>query len=252
MNEEVIRAYDEARQGFSSDRVIADPELRERFIMLCHEHGNLSSEESLCRLLMNLRKAGKLSHLKSRRTKFDDGEYRFASEIAVRHLERRSHITLDDILCKSLFVSEFDLICMDIAPGFSQLRYRWAALSLRKSRSISPEIMSHALPSTSVELFRCTDLDVESLPTDAGLYVFIAKNEAIYVGEASNLRVRLKKHLEHSDIKQLARYFWDVGLNDLWVEVHTLPPNCSTKFRRALEVELIRSRQPAFNILGKL
>lgn len=252
MSEEVIEAYDEARQGFSSDRVIADPELRARFIELCGERGNASSEESICRLLMNLRKAGRLSHLKSNRTQFNDNEYRFASEIAVRHLERRSQITLDDILCSTTLVSEFDAICEDIAPGFTPLRYRWAALSLRKSRSISPEIMSHVLPSTSVELIRCAGLDLESLPTDAGLYVFIAKNEAIYIGEASNLRVRLKKHLDHSDIKQLARYFWDEGLDELWVEIHTLPSKCSTKIRRALEVELIRSRQPAFNILGKL
>ena len=167
MSEEVIEAFDEARERFSSDRVIADPVFRARFIKLCQERGNTSSEESLCRLLMNLRKAGRLSHLKSNRTQFNDCEYRFASEIAVRHLERRSQITLDDILCSPALVFEFDSTCEKIAPGFSPLRYRWAALSLRKSRSISPEIMS-------------------------------------------------------------------------------------TKIRRALEVELIRSRQPAFNILGKL
>jgi site-specific DNA-methyltransferase (adenine-specific) len=252
MSEEVIDAYDEARQGFSSDRVIADPEFRARFVELCRKRGNQRSEETLCRLLMNLRKAGRLSHLKSNRTQFDDSEYRFASEIAVRHLERRSQITLDDILCDPTLVAEFDAICEDIAPGFSPLQYRWAALSLRKSRSISPEIMSHALPSTSVELIPCSELNLDSLPTDAGLYVFIAKNEEIYIGEASNLRVRLKKHLDHSDNKQLARYIWDAGLDELWVEIHTLPSECSTKIRRALEVELIRSREPTFNIIGKL
>ncbi len=157
MSDAVIEAYGEARDGFSSDRVIADPELRKRFVEKCIARGNTSDEETLCRLLMNLRKAGRLSHLKSRRTQFDDGAYRFASEIAVRHLERRLQITLDDILCSPTVIAEFDTICESIASGFSPLRYRWAALSLRKSRSIAPEILGHALPSTSVELLQCED-----------------------------------------------------------------------------------------------
>ena len=65
MIEDVIEAYDETRHRFSSDRVIVDPELRARFVESCRKRGNQSSEDELCRLLMNLRKAGRLSHLTS-------------------------------------------------------------------------------------------------------------------------------------------------------------------------------------------
>jgi hypothetical protein len=68
------------------------------------------------------------------------------------------------------------------------------------------------------------------------------------VGEANNLRNRLEKHLDHSDVKSLAHWLWEHGANNLYLELHVLPDNTSTQVRRALEAELIRSRRAAFNI----
>ena len=70
----------------------------------------------------------------------------------------------------------------------------------------------------------------------------------LYVGEAQNLRNRIKKHLDHSDNKLLARYIWAFGSDDLFIEYHVLPEHLRTDVRKAMELELIRSRRAEFNV----
>ena len=252
MNRLIAEAFHEVRNNYSTDRVLADPDLNAAYISACRDRGITDSPKDLNRRLINSRKAGKLGKLNSKRTQFDDSEYRFAAEIAVRHLERRDQITLDDILVDPDLAKEFDEICEDIAPSFSSLRYRWSALSLRKSRKLTPEIISHAIPSCDVLLFNIDSLEIDNIPTQSGIYCFFSDKETLYVGEASSLRARLKKHLDHSDNKLLARWIWEHGVEGLAIELHVFGEEVTTKIRKALETEMIRSRKPTFNVLGKL
>lgn len=249
----MIEAYRESHCGYSADRVVCDPGLNQAFRDACERRGMQdTSARDLNRGLINLRKAGKLNVRTSRVTRFDDSEYRFAAEMAARHLERRDHLTLDDVLCDPELVAEFDQLCSELSPGYSPLEYRWAALSLRKQRGLCPEILSHVCTASRVTLWKCRELETGHLPTSPGLYVFIDGRKVLYVGEASNLRTRLKKHLTHSDNRFFARWLWENGFENVMVEIHELDINVSTKVRRALELELIRSRQPSFNIIGQL
>ena len=91
-------------------------------------------------------------------------------------------------------------------------------------------------------------LITEDLPTAQGVYIFFCSDQALYVGEATNLRSRLSKHLDHSDNKGLARWLWEHGEDDLHLEVQVLPKTTTTKVRRAVESELIASRKPVFNV----
>lgn len=252
MTSPLEEAFRDANDGYSTDRVLADPELNERFIQACRARGLRESPELLNRQLINLRKSGRLGKQNAKSTQFDDDEYRFAAEMAVRHLERRDQVTLDDILACPVRASEFDALCRDIAPGFSSVRYRWAALRLRKSRKLSPEVMGQAIPSKEVLLIKAEGLKIDDVPVSSGLYCFMAERETLYIGEASNLRVRMKKHLEHSDNKFLARWMWQFGKGSLTIELHVFHENVKTKTRKALETEMVRSRRPSFNILGTL
>ena len=253
-DDDLIEAFDKSRSGFSLDRLLADPDLRADFVDQCRHQGIDDLETQLAKRLLNLRKQGKLAGRKSTRTSFDDREYRFAAEIAIRHLERTKQVTLDQVLCSPDLLSDFDKLCADLSPGFSALQYRWAALSLRKSRSIAPEIMGQVIQAEEVQLLHCHTLDVDAVTNAPGLYIFFntENNETLYVGEASNLRLRIRKHLSHSDNKYLARHIWDHGTEPLRLELHVLPRNVSTRIRRALETELIQSRRPVFNVLGRL
>ncbi len=212
------------------------------------------SIRSLNQQLLNLRKAGDLKGLpRSRRTSFaKEEEYRFASEIAARHLERQKGVTVDEILCDPELVQQFDIISANLSPGFSPLQYRWGALNLRKAKRLRPELLSRVAPAERISLGLVTELDVVSISSRQGLYVFYGpeSKQTLYVGEATNLRTRLEKHLDHSDNKSLAHWLWDHGFTKLYLEIHLLPPATTKRVRRALEAELIASRRPIFNVQG--
>lgn len=247
----LVDVFEQTRDGYSSDRVLCDPDLNARFIAACRREGLLESESELNRMLLNIRKSGRLGQGGTKKqSRFKDDEYRFAAEIAARHLERRESCSLDQILINPVLVAEFDSLCQELSPGFAVVQYRLSAMGLRKKRKLRPEVMSHALPSKTVKRLLCSTVNVSDLPTSAGLYIFFDNLRTLYVGEAANLKMRLKKHLEHSDNKQLARWFWENSPEKVWLEVHLVEEACSTRTRRALEFELITSRRPVFNIVG--
>ncbi len=247
LKQSVAAAFKECRAGLSSDRVIADPDLNRQFILCCRQLGRDEAEKQLNATLMNLRKQGLLRGLRSKRRTFTDtDDYRFAAEIAVRHLERSRGVTLDQILCDPEVARKFDETAARLAPDYSSLKYRWAALGLRKTHQLSPEILSRVIRPESVTLFDVPSMDVTDVPSDQGLYVFFDSRQCLYVGEATNLQNRIRKHLDHSDNKGLARWIWECGTESLKLE--TLPANTKTAVRKAFELELIRSRNPVFNV----
>ncbi len=246
----IAEAIDRLGTTLSVDRIIVDPVLNELYVKTCRALGLTDPVQTLNRRLMNLRKAAKLKRVgRSRRTTFpDEHEYRFASEIAARILERRLSNTLDDILCDPSTAEEFDKLAGEIAPGYSSLQYRWAALNLRKAKCLTPEILGQVVQSVEVTRYSVNQVDPTSIPPKQGLYIFYESKQTLYVGEASHLRNRLKKHLDHSDNKGLARWLWEKGPTQMFLELHVLSDETSTKTRRALETELIRSRRPLFNV----
>ena len=248
-NDVLRQAFLRACDGYSPDRVIADPEMNRRFLTECSDLGLTAPPVHLNRALLNLRKQGALRGLLSRRTSFsNEDEYRFASEMTARHLERRESQTLDRIICDPHLATEFDTLAAAIAPGFATLQYRWAALNLRKARRMRPELLVQVVPPTAVHVFRVKELQSNQLPSQQGLYLFYTPSELLYVGESHCLRSRLDKHLDHSDNKLLARWIWEFGIDQLFLEVQTYADEVSTRIRKALETEVIRSRRPLFNI----
>jgi site-specific DNA-methyltransferase (adenine-specific) len=235
----------------SPDVVIADPDLNQRFLLECQARGLSHSPVVLNQCLLNLRKSSDLQGLRSRRVPLRNQEdYRFASEIAVRFLERRDQINLDQILCDPVKAAEFDTIAADIAPGFSRFQYRWAALNLRKQKGLRPELLGRVVPAEAVVTVRARDVKLTEVPARPGLYLLIERSRVLYVGECQNLRKRLGKHLDHSDNKGLAQWLWRNGSTDLHVEYHVLSAGVSVRVRKAMEAELIRSRCPCFNVAG--
>ncbi|MEI8019135.1 MAG: GIY-YIG nuclease family protein [Schlesneria sp.] len=246
----IIKCYESARGGYSADRVVVDPELNQLFLQNCFEAGLREAPANLNRKLLNIRKKGLLP--RSERTKAtsfsDEDDYRFASEIAVRIIQRRDGHSLDTILSDPELCRKLDELAKEIAPGYTPLRYRWAALNLRKAKRLSPEILGRVIQSETVLSFRMAGLTHASIPSEQGLYIFYDPPQTLYVGEASNLRIRLKKHFDHSDNRELAHWLWEHGAESVLLEIHVLPADTPTNYRRALETELIRSRNPLFNV----
>jgi hypothetical protein len=246
----IFIAFREVNCGFSTDRVVADPSLNAEFIKRCESIGIKAAPVELNLALLNLRKAGLLKgQPKSIKTSFrDSGSYRFASEIAARYIEKRDSITLDRIICDPNIAVAFDALAASIAPGYLPLQYRWAALNLRKARSLRPEFLSHIVRPVTVSVAAAEALNETDLPSAQGLYIFYSATDTLYVGEDSNLRKRVAKHLDHSDNKSLAHWFWSNGFKDVHLELQTFADDTTTKVRKALEAELISTRHPLFNI----
>ena len=245
----IVNAFDSACDGYSVDRVVADPEMNAVFLDICARSGVEVTAADLNRKLMNLRKCGALAgRPRSRRTHFpDEDEYRFAAEMAVRFMERKHSTSLDGVICDPTLAAEFDTVADNICPGYTALQYRWAALGLRKSHNLKPELVGRLIAPEKVCQHNVVELLLDKIPRRQGLYLFFDAETLLYIGETENLYKRLKKHLEHSDNKGLARWLWTHGTDDMVVEIQVLPDVVS-RVRKALELELIRSRKPIFNV----
>ena len=103
MTQGVCIAFRAIARGFSTDRVVADPELNQQFLGECRKRALTAPDEDLNRSLLNARKASHLSDYKTTKmTSFSDlDDYEFASEMAIRFLERREQTTLDQVLCRT-------------------------------------------------------------------------------------------------------------------------------------------------------
>lgn len=248
--ETIVRCFQSVPGNFSADRVIVDPDLNQQFFLTCRDAGLTAPAAELNRRLLNIRKSGRLPRTGRCTSTFfsNEEDYRFAAEIAARVIQRRDGHALDAILCDPDLCNQLDELAMEIAPGFSPLQYRWAALNLRKAKKLSPEILGRVIQSETVLTFRVDGLPLDAIPTNQGLYLFYDPPQTLYIGEASHLRSRLKQHLDHSDNRGLAHWLWEHGVSGTLLEIHVLPRETPTAHRRALETELIRSRKPLFNV----
>jgi len=194
----IVEAFRLTHEGFSADRVVADPNLNGAFVDACSRVGLAGEARTWNLLLFRLRKAGKLAHLETtRRTAIgwqDCDAYLFASEIALQTMldEQRAR-TLDEILCDPVLAREFDATAARFAPGFQSLEYRWAALKLRKqARTARTRAAVLSAPSRLGKAIPLEDLVVEVVPETAGVYVVTAgRSRRLYVGETLELQGRI-------------------------------------------------------------
>jgi site-specific DNA-methyltransferase (adenine-specific) len=214
----IVAAYLESHQGFSADRVLADPELNEAFLSACQKKGVPGSVAQWNRSLLRIRKSKKLPHGSVRTVitpeQFD--RFLFASEIALECLTSQYQCSLDDILCDPLLASNLDRIAMRYAPGHCSFEYRWAALRIRK--------MAHAIrdgawkrrSAHQVEKRASykpwSEFDFSTVLGLAGVYVLrdTAKKE-IYVGETFDLggRFELHRRFQEWELDGVRTYPWD-------------------------------------------
>ncbi|MBW1792200.1 MAG: toxin-antitoxin system HicB family antitoxin [Deltaproteobacteria bacterium] len=249
----IIQAFIEVRDGYSPDKVLADPELDRKFLRRCRELGLSGTDFDLNWKLLNIRKSGKMSNLSSlvntkRYTvgrKFID-EFEYASELAVKFLQRTRQVSLDQIICDPSLVEEFDRYAALLAPGFSPLEYRWTALSMRKARRFRKKVDEmEKLP--EIEPFgKVTSLSMGKIPEISGIYLFSSEDRRIFIGQTDNLRHRMEKHLEVSHSRGLPDWLWDTKRYPFNIEF-ALFPSVTRSLRQAMELSLVKKWQPLLN-----
>jgi site-specific DNA-methyltransferase (adenine-specific) len=249
--EQLIRAYEAVYDGYSLDRVLADPELGIALARKCREFSIPGTPKDWNHLLMGLRKAGKLIFPARKRTEFswlDFDEFLFASEIAWS--EMKGHGTLDEILCDPDLANQFDEIAKRLAPGFKSLEYRWGALTLRK-KSKTARVRAEFFTNLSVKQFESkqelrTWKNAKDIPDSPGLYLITGPSrQKIYVGGALNLRKRLCKQFDDSQLDDWEKRRGARSISFLRKPEVTDPIDLLSMQRR-----LIQLAKPRLNDLG--
>jgi len=200
----VVEAFRLSHDGFSPDRVVADPDLNEAFADACRRLGLLGDPQMWNHILFRLRKAGKLTSLDTTRPTSlswtDCDGYLFASEIALQSLlEEEAAESLDEILCDPQLAAQFDEVARRFAPGRQSWEYRWAALKLRKQAKTARTRGSVLEPPRRLSKSQpIDDYPAETIPTQPAAYVISGSpRNRLYVGETLNLRDRLQTQFNH-------------------------------------------------------
>ena len=250
----VSEAFRAVHDGWSVDEVLVHDRLNAAFIGHCRRRLPEAAEADLNWHLLNMRKAGRLQVPATRSARLAHDAYLHAAEIAARFVYDQHRVSIDRVLCDPQLRTEFDHVAQEVAPEVSAYRLRRAALALRKMRQLRPELVTRvaewdrqisALPAE-----RIMD-DPVCLPQGPGVYIFRDRSGYSYIGQSSDLRRRVRQHLDASDRQALLSYLRRQGVEELTVEIHAFDPQSGarlTQMRRAYESELIRSRRPRFNI----
>jgi len=251
-------AFAASSDGWSVDEVLLDDSRRKAFVEACREQYELGSESvsemALFERLVQIRKAGKLESKATKRADSDVDEWIPVAEIASRLVEDRFQANIDQWLVNPRLLAEFDAIVAQIVPEADRYASRKAAMKLRKSRRLKPELVSRVTDwKREIQTMTIEDAlaQLSSLPTNAGVYIFRDKTGFLYIGQSNNLRTRLTKHLDKSDRKSLSKYLEADGGREVTIELHVFAadsPAASTVVREAYESDLIRTRKPRLNI----
>ena len=251
----IIRAFLEVRDGYSADRVVADPVLNEKFLDCVRRLGVTGTDFQLNWTLFNARKNGLLSvPTRTRRyTVAGKDEFEFATEMAICHIQRRLEretghsMSLDRIICDPELAKQFDATAALLAPGYSPIEYRWVVLGLRKARRFSKKVADVECPQFQ-RLGRAIDIRASSIAAKQGLYTIRTDDLTLYVGETDNLRHRIEHHFDSSHGGALIpNWLYDVQRNDIQLGILPLDQSALHQSRKVLELGCIGKYRPPLN-----
>lgn len=252
----VIASFAAVHNGFSSDEIILNPKLNRLFIAKCESILPDNQPLDFNWTLINLRKAGKLSEIKTTaRRKVDTSKYQILAEVVSRSILDQSKVSIDRIMADPKWASQFDKAVKNIDKDADIYLVRKAAFKLRKTRRLRPELITRIADwDRKIMTFSVAEFKNDPLlaPESPGIYIFHNDSGYLYIGHSDQLRSRLNTHLNESSNKELADYLQQSSNEKTHIEIHAFPLKSRMKevvVRRAYESELIRSRKPKFNIL---
>ena len=194
----ILAAYREKCAGESTDFVLCNPEIDAAFVQACKKKGLPGNAYTWNRLLLRIRKSGKLPRAKIRTKRLAFAEmdpYSFASEIAMQALAIDYRLTLDEMLCAPDYAAEFDRLAADFAPGFSAFEYRWAALAIRKRAKQAKRLAKNEFADwLDKDLPKPVALERFANRASPGSSVYLLMKEdkqPLYVGETLDISKRI-------------------------------------------------------------
>ncbi len=257
--EEIRDAFAKTHDGYSSDELIVSDLLRHAFLKELgidpSDPADDDVQTSALHSLLKVRKAGKLKVRATRRGHAEVGPWTDTAEIAIRTVLDRHQVSIDDVMCDPRLRSELQAEAVAIGPDAPADLIRKAVLRLRKVRRLRPELVLRVADwQTRVVTLAFDEIDLDAIPRSPGVYIFRSEEGYLYIGEAENLSTRISQHLGGSHNRGLAKRL-SLAESDshppLTLELHVFAkdsPGNRAIMRRAYESELIRSREPKYNL----
>ncbi|MFG0291171.1 MAG: GIY-YIG nuclease family protein [Rhodopirellula sp. JB044] len=257
--EEIRDAFAATHDGYSSDELVISDRLREAFLKQLGidpaDPEKFAEQAAALHFLLKVRKSGKLDVRATRRNSVDVSVWNDTAEIAIRTVLDRHQVSIDDVLCDPRLRAELQDEATAIGQDAPPELIRKAVLRLRKIRRLRPELVLRVADwQTQVLTFDLDGIDLDSIPSQPGVYLFRSEEGYLYIGEAENLATRIAQHLDGSHNRGLAKRLSLAaadGHPPVTLELHAFAknsPGSKTVMRRAYESELIRSREPKFNL----
>jgi site-specific DNA-methyltransferase (adenine-specific) len=198
----IVAAYKATCKGYSTDLILCDPELNEKFTQACKRKSLPGDAYTWNKFLLRIRKAGKLPRSGQTRKRLAVAAmdaFSAASEAAMQLLTLEYGLALDDILCSPQWAAEFDQMAAEFAGGFSPYEYRWAAMTIRKRAKKSRKTANERSEqwkvvklSRQIPLARCAS-DEYAIPA---VYVVVDHGGPLYVGQTLSLKARVQQILD--------------------------------------------------------
>ncbi len=251
---QLIEIFVANHHGWSLDEVLLSDERRQLIVNAAKKIDATIDEKLLWEGLVRLRKAGKLKIETTQRATTDYGAALPAAEIAARKMQDELAVSFDQILVDSKLLKEYDKLAREIDAHSENYILRKAALRLRKSCQLKPELVTRVtdwkreIVTWPIEVAK---RNIDGIPSRPGVYIFRDATGYLYIGQSNNLRERLGKHLIESDRVSLAKYLANQSDKAITLEFHIFgkgSPAEETIVREAYESELIRSRKPKLNL----
>ncbi len=249
IHEAIVKAFYSTHDGFSTDWLLASPELQSAFHEACRDSGLIGEPANWNRSLLRIRKSGGFPREgKVRKIHFSPSEmdgFSFAAEIAWRTSSGKFiDASLDEIFCDPIKSSHFDRIAKRYAVEFDPAGCRWAALRLRKaSKQLVDEMKQFHF------VFRTRDFprraqkwdscDFDRFAGQPGLYMLQSEERVpLFIDGTLDLGARLVRHAECSSFAKAIRH------------VSVIPPDelPGSEYQDGLKVDLVRRHDPLLNV----
>jgi hypothetical protein len=258
----VSQAFEDVRNGASTDALLWDTDLAGRFLERCRELNLGLSAAALVHRLMHIRKHQavyrKHGITLSPTTRMEPHpsivpQYAHAIEFALVRLWYRYGAAIDTILADPELREQFENLALQVAPDLTGEQLRLGALYIRKmrrfrkgdvekARPLKPAVVEGAM-TPPVSLARVSPEDVPSAP---GLLELQEGERYLYVARNENLRPAVEQLRTGRPFSVLADNFWQPALEDItlrYVEGWKVDGVEVSRW----ELRLIQAREPVFN-----
>lgn len=244
IDDAVTAAFEGTSQGYSVDRLLADPVLNAAFVAHCRSQAISGTPAEWNRRLLRLRKSARgLSSSQRTEVRWEQMDsYRFAAEIAWQLVVQQYDMTIDSILCDPDLAEVFDRLAADLAPHHKPLDYRWSAISIRKRGKVGRARAEELDPSELSQPQRIASVQFSEYDECPAAYLIrSADQQPLYAGECLDLGKWLRRFVTLRNLPAWKSFAVDT------IEVLSMEPTTKTDDRFARQLQLCRQYQPRLN-----